>query len=50
MKKEKLKRSKFYEHFEPIEDTPENVVKILFNTPQKENKDWRYLKKLNKIK
>ena len=50
MKKEKLKRSKFYEHFDPIEGTPEDVVKILLNTPQNKNKDWRYLKNLNKIK
>ena len=48
MKQNKLNKSKFYEHFSPIEDTPENVAKILLTTPQKKKEDWRYLKKSDK--
>lgn len=36
--------SKYYEHFEHIPDTPENVAKALFSTPPKQKDEWKYLK------
>ena len=39
-------QSKYYEHFEHIPDTPENVAKALFSTPPKESNEWKYLKEL----
>ncbi len=30
---------------EKIPDTPENVMRVLVNTPPKERRDWNYLKK-----
>lgn len=40
-------QSKYYEHFDHIPDTPENVAKALFSTPPKEKDEWKYLKKLD---
>ena len=39
-------QSKYYEHFDHIPDTLENVAKALFSTPPKQNNEWKYLKKL----
>jgi hypothetical protein len=54
MKKDQTKKprgrpagsSKYFEHFERIPDTPENVAKAIFSTPPKKESDWDYLKKL----
>lgn len=40
------KQSKYYEEFEPIKDTPENVAKVLMSQEPKESKEWKYLESL----
>ena len=35
-------QSKYYEEFETIKDTPDNVAKAILKQPSK--KDWRFLK------
>ena len=30
---------------DPIPDTPENIARVLMNTPPKKPNDWRYPKK-----
>ena len=55
MKKEEAKKprgrppgqTKYYEHFDHIPDTPENVAKALFSTPPKKNSEWKYVGKLD---
>ena len=39
-------RSKYNEHFEPINAPPEKVAKTILNSPPKKKEDWRYLDKL----
>ena len=29
---------------EPIDDTPENVARIILNTPPKKREEWRFLR------
>lgn len=40
-------QSKYYEHFDQIPDTPENVAKALFSASPKEESEWKYLKNLD---
>ena len=34
-----------YEMPEQIPDTPENLAKVILNTPPKKEEDWEYMKK-----
>ncbi len=36
------KQSKYNEHFERINATPEQVAKIIINSPPKKSSDWKY--------
>ena len=48
-KNPKSSRSKYYEEFKPIKDSPENVAKAIMQRPPK--KDWNFMKpKSAKIK
>ena len=48
--KEKSKRSKYYEHFEHIDETPDTLARIILNSPPKKKSEWRYLNKLDEKK
>ncbi|MCY4184611.1 MAG: hypothetical protein OXD45_04760 [Rhodobacteraceae bacterium] len=39
-------RTKYYEEFETIKDTPQNVARAILTRPPK--KDWRFLKNRKK--
>ncbi len=40
----KRKQSKYSEHFERIETSPEALAKKIMNTPPKKKDEWQYKK------
>ncbi len=45
MKPKQKKRSKYNEHFDRIDATPEHLAEILMNAPPKKSSEWRFLNK-----
>ena len=45
--KPRANQSKYYEEFETIKDTPQNVAKVIMRKPPKKN--WRFMEQKNKV-